>query len=188
MKRPGFFGGVLVAAALGVAASVVAAALAPLIGLHAVVRVLIPVLGLAYLLYLFSRSEERTGRITAIGAWLAIAAMSWWLAPPMHFYLAIHAGAVWLLRSLYFYSGVVPSLLDLGLSVFAVAVTAWAASHSGSLFLATWSFFLVQALFVAIPPVIRGRPCARRPAALQNEKFETARRQADAALRQLFTR
>lgn len=186
MKRPGFFQGVLVAAALGIAASIVAAALAPLIGLHAVVRLLIPTLGLAYVLYLFSRSAERTGRITAIGTWLTIAAMSWWLAPPLPLYLAIHAGAVWLLRSLYFYSGVMPSLLDLGLSAFAVAVTAWAATHSGSLFLATWSFFLVQALFVAIPPVIRGRRDAQRPAAVHNEKFETARRQADAALRQLF--
>ncbi len=187
MKRPGFFQGVLVAATLGVAASVVAAALAPLFGLPALVRLLIPALGLAYVLYLLSRSGERTGRITAVAAWFVIAVVAWWLAPPLPLYLTMHAGAVWLLRSLYFYTGVVPSLLDLGLSAFAVAAAAWAASHSGSLFLTTWCFFLVQALFVAIPPVIRSRQGTQAPAALQNEKFETARRRADAALRQLFT-
>ena len=181
MKRPGFFQGVLVAAAL-----------APLMGLPATVRLLIPALGLGYLLYLFSRNGERrdrmrTGRITALGAWAAMALASAWLAPPLSLYLCIHAGAIWLLRSLYFYSGVLPALLDLALSAASVAVTAWAALHSSSLFLAAWCCFLVQALFVAIPPAIRGRQRIAT-ATGHNENFERARRQAEAALHQLFSR
>ena len=193
MKRPGFFQGVLVAAALALAAGIAGAVLAPLMGLPATVRLLIPALGLGYLLYLFSRNGERrdrmrTGRITALGAWAAMALASAWLAPPLSLYLCIHAGAIWLLRSLYFYSGVLPALLDLALSAASVAVTAWAALHSGSLFLAAWCCFLVQALFVAIPPAIRGRQRIAATATGHHENFERARRQAEAALHQLFSR
>jgi hypothetical protein len=54
-------------------------------------------------------------------------------------------------------------------------------------FLATWCFFLVQALFVAIPPAIKSAQKAQRNTAADNENFERAKRNADQALRQLFT-
>ena len=58
MKRPSFLHGVIVAAVLGFFASAIVATLTPFIGLGAVIRLVIPAMGLAYLLYLFSRSEE----------------------------------------------------------------------------------------------------------------------------------
>jgi hypothetical protein len=100
-------------------------------------------------------------------------------------YVLIHVGAIWLVRSLYFYSGVVPALMDLSISTFSVSATAWAISRSGSVFLATWCFFLVQALFVAIPPAIKRRQ-ARQPVT-DNDNFARAKRDADKALHQLFT-
>ena len=156
-------------------------------GLGAVLRLVIPALGLAYLLYLFSRSEERIGRVTALSVWGALAAVTWWIAPPLPFYLLIHVGAIWLLRSLYFYSGMIPALIDLGVSTLSVSATVWAISRSGSVFLATWCFFLVQALFVAIPPAIRSRRSGQRSTVADNENFERAKRNADQALRHLFT-
>ena len=187
MKRPTFFHGVLVAAVLGFFASAIVATLTPFVGLGAVLRLVIPALGLAYLLYLFSRSEERVGFVTTLSLWSALAAVTWWIAPPLPFYLLIHVGAIWLVRSLYFYSGVLPALVDLGISSLSISATVWAISRSGSVFLATWCFFLVQALFVAIPPAIKGAQKARRSTAAENENFERARRNADQALRQLFT-
>lgn len=192
MKRPSFFHGVIVAAVLGFFASAIVATLTPFVGLGAVLRLVIPALGLAYLLYLFSRSEERVGRATALAAWGTLAAITWWVAPPLPLYLLIHVGAIWLLRSLYFYSGVMPALMDLGISTLSVSATVWAISRSGSVFLATWCFFLVQALFVAIPPAIRSRRKGQRDslansAIENNENFERAKRTADQALRQLFT-
>jgi hypothetical protein len=53
-------------------------------------------------------------------------------------------------------------------------------------FLATWCFFLVQALFVAIPPTIKSAQKTQRNTAADNENFERAKRNADQALRQLF--
>jgi len=187
MKRPSFFHGVIVAAVLGFFASAIVATLTPFVGLGAVIRMVIPALGLAYLLYLFSRSEERVGRVTTLSLWGALAAVTWWVAPPLPLYLLIHVGAVWLVRSLYFYSGVLPALMDLGVSTLSVSATVWAITRSGSVFLATWCFFLVQALFVAIPPAMKSKQKAKRNTAADNENFEHARRQADQALRQLFT-
>ena len=185
MKRPSFLHGVFVAALFGFFASVIVTALTPFIGLATVIRLVIPVLGAAYLFYLFSRSPERVGRVTTITLWSALAIAAWWLAPPLPLYLLIHVAAVWLVRSLYFYSGIVPALTDLGLSALSVSATVWAVSRSGSIFLAVWCFFLVQALFVAIPPTVRsGSP---RQVLATNKNFEHARRQADKALRSLFS-
>ena len=187
MKRPTFFHGVIVAAVLGFFASAIVATLTPFVGLGAVVRLVIPALALAYLLYLFSRSTERLGRVTALSAWTVLAVLTWWVAPPLPLYLLTHVAAIWLLRSLYFYSGLVPALMDLGISTLSVSATVWAISRSGSVFLATWCFFLVQALFVAIPPALAKKRKQQRSTPAESEQFETARRQADQALRQLFT-
>lgn len=186
MNRPGFFQGVVVAAVLGFFASASVATLTPFVGLGAVVRLVIPLLGLAYLLYLLNRSAERLGRVSTLTLWTAMSVVTWWFAPPLPLYLMVHVGAVWLVRSLYFYSGVMPALMDLGLSALSVSAAAWAITRSGSVFLATWCFFLVQALFVAIPRSVQHE--TDRPIPADNDNFERARRQADAALKQLFTR
>lgn len=183
MKRPTFFHGMLVAAALAFLASAVIAALTPFVGIGSVVRLSVPLVSLAYILYLLRSSGEKTGVITTVSLWSALAVAAWWIAPPLPFYILIHAGAIWLVRSLYFYSGVFPALLDLGLTALSIAGFMWAASRTGSVFMATWCLFLVQSLFAAIPRTIRKRPSAVQPAA--NESFERARRQADEALRLL---
>ena len=187
MKRPSFLHGVIVAAVLGFFASAIVATLTPFVGLGAVLRLVIPALAFAYLLYLFSRSDERVGRVTTLSLWSALAAVMWWLAPPLPLYLLVHVGVVWLVRSLYFYSGVMPALMDLGVSALSVSATVWAISRSGSVFLATWCFFLVQAVFVAIPPAIKSWRKQQHDTTSDNENFEHARRNADQALRRLFT-
>lgn len=186
-KRPGFLHGVIVAAVFGFFASAVVATLTPFLGFDSVIRLVIPALGLAYLLYLMRRSEERLGWVTALSLWSALTAITWWVAPAFPLYLLIHVAAVWLVRSLYFYSGVMPALIDLGLNALSISAAVWAISRSGSVFLATWCFFLVQALFVAIPPTMQGKKKPQRNTTADSEHFERARRQADAALRQLFT-
>ncbi len=186
MKRPSFFQGVVVAAAFAFFVSAMIATLTPFVGFFAVIRFVVPAIGLAYILYLLSKSNERVGRITTLTLWSALAAITWWAAPPLPLYLLIHVGAMWLVRSLYFYSGVLPALIDLGLSALSIAAAVWAISHTGSVFLATWCFFLVQALFVSIPPSVRSRTSSAKTATTDNEPFEHARRQADRALSQLF--
>jgi hypothetical protein len=187
MRRPSFFQGVVVAAAFAFFVSAMIATMTPFIGTYAVIRFVVPAMGLAYILYLLSRSNERVGRVTTLTLWSALAAVTWWVAPPLPLYLLIHVGVMWLVRSLYFYSGVLPALMDLGLSALSIAAAVWAISHTGSVFLATWCFFLVQALFVSIPPSVKPGTGAVKKARTDYEPFEHARRQADRALSQLFS-
>ncbi len=185
MKRPTFIHGVIVAAVLAFVASAFIAALTPFIGIDSVVRLVIPTLSFAYILYLLRSSNERIGNLTTLFVWCALAVVTWWIAPPLPFYVLIHVGAIWLVRSLYFYAGVFPALIDLGLSALSVSAFVWAVSRTGSVFLGTWSFFLVQAVFTAIPTAIGKR---NRPKAMvDNESFDRARRRADEAIRQLIT-
>lgn len=187
MKRPTFFHGVVVAAVLAFAASIIIGALTPFVGVGSIVRLVIPAVSLAYVMYLLRSSTERVGRITTLSLWSALAVATWWIGPPLPFYVLVHVGAVWLVRSLYFYSGIFPALMDLGLSAMSVTAFIWAASRTGSIFLAAWSFFLVQALFVVIPTTFARKKASSMAPATDNESFDRARRQADQALQQLFT-
>lgn len=187
MRGPTFFQGVIVAAVLGFFASAIVAVFVPFVGVGAVTRLVIPALALTYLLYLFSRNSERTGRVTTLVLWSAMTLVTWWFAPSLPLYLLVHIAAIWLVRSLYFYAGVFPALIDMGLSVLSTIASIWAISRTGSVFLATWCFFLVTALFVAIPQTMQAKRETQPNLAVDNEGFERARRQADQALRQLFS-
>lgn len=186
MKKPTFFHGVIAAAALAFIASAMVATLTPILGLGSVIRLAAPALSLAYILYLFRVSRQRTGRVVTLTLLGVMSAVTWWAEPHLAFYLLIHAGAVWLVRALYSYSGVIPAVMDLGLCALSVLAFSWAFTRTGSVFLATWTYFLVQALWVAIPPRMQARNPGREQAA-GSEPFERARRQADEALRQLFS-
>jgi hypothetical protein len=99
--------------------------------------------------------------------------------------LVSHLGIVWIIRALYFHSSVLPALLDLGLCALAGLAAIATARHSHSMFLTIWSFFLVQALFVAIPPLINTRRI--EPADHSQQRFKRALRTAEDAVRRMHT-
>jgi hypothetical protein len=94
----------------------------------------------------------------------------------------VHVGIVWIVRSLYHYSGLLPAVLDLGVSLLGVAFASWAAQRSGSAGLAFWCFFLVQAFHVLIPPTLTERGRIENAA---DDAFGRAQRAAESALRRL---
>jgi hypothetical protein len=186
MKRQMFIHGVLLAAVLAFAVSAIIATVTPFTGFFGVARLVIPAAAIAYILFLFRQSDERIGRMTTLSLWSLFAIVTWWFSPSLAFYLLLHVSAVWLVRSLYFYSGVFPSILDLGLSLFSITAFGWAIERTGSIFVGVWCFFLVQALFVVIPSSVATRK--DKPDSSQcNDSFDRARRQANQALQQLFT-
>jgi len=187
VKRPGFFEGAVVALVATIAGGACYSALTTVFPSTGVLRLLIAALGLAYIVYLLRRNEERVGRITTIALWLLAAVALWIFEPPSLLYLCGHLALVWLVRSLYFHSSLLAALADLGLVALGLAAAVWAARQSGSVALSLWCFFLVQALFVAIP--------ARFPAeggsandALPEDRFQRAHQTAEAALRSLSIR
>lgn len=187
MKRPGFFRGVIAAAVLAIGASAFVAAFIPFLGTVTVARLVIPGLAFAYLLYLLPMSGERVGRVTTFSLWSLMAIGAWLFVPSFSFYVLIHVGALWLIRSLYFYSGIVPSLMDIVLSGGAAIVALGTMHRTGSVFLATWAFFLLQALFVTIPASLRKKTVPVSPPERRDDGFERSRRQAEAALKQLVS-
>ncbi|MEJ2130101.1 MAG: hypothetical protein P8Y95_00375 [Gammaproteobacteria bacterium] len=181
MKRPSFLQGVGVAFVLSFFGAALFAMLTTFVNGAVAVRTLVSLVALAYAGYLLSRSDARVGRITVLAFSVLASGVAWALEVPLAFYLIVHVGLIWLIRALYLYAGVIPALMDLGLSVLALAAALWAALHSGSVFLAIWCFLLVQALHVTIPvSVERGSPAFDGDAA-----FQRARRAAEAAIARL---
>lgn len=185
MRRPTFLEGVAVALVASMSGSILFGALTTVFPVHGVLRLLIAGLGLAYVLYLLSRSGERVGRVLTLGLWGLTAAIGWIAAPPMELYVMLHCGLIWIIRSLYIYSGVLPALLDLGLNSLALSAAVWASVRSDSLFVIVWCFFLVQSLYVAVPSSMRRKRAKATAPVPREDRFHQAHRVAEAAIRRL---
>ena len=188
MRRPTFLSATGFALLMAAAAGCGYAVLAPVLAPAATLELLISGLGLLYLLWLLRAAERRAGRVTALAAWLLLSGIAWFLAPSVLTSLFLHAALLWLVRSLVRYRSALPALLDLGASVVAIGAAAWAARQTGSVFMTAWSFFLVQAVALAIPARIprRARRIDHGPDG--NGAFEQAKRRAESAFRQLIAR
>lgn len=185
MKTPSFLQGVGMALALSLSGSALFALFTQLTIDGSALRLVIALVAAAYLLFLLKGSSARVGRVTTALVWSAISGLSWILHPGLLVYLLIHIGLLWLVRCLYFYRSLLAALMDLGLQGLSLAAAVWALQQTGSLLLCLWSFFLVQALFAAIPPT--GFTPARSPlhGAIDKPGFARAHRSAEAALRRL---
>jgi hypothetical protein len=185
MKRPGFFEGVGVALITGIGGGMLFGTLTSIMATGFVLRLLIAAVSGVYLLYLLRRSEEKVGRITTLTAWILISAVIGLLDLGLPLYLAIHLGLLWLIRSLYFHASLISAFTDLGLVAIGLAAALWAIFETGNLFLGLWSFFLVQALFAAIPSDWKKSRNPDMPGQTAPDPFMHARRIADEALRKL---
>ncbi len=185
MKQPTFLEGVAVALAVSLAGGVSYAALDAVFPGVPVLRLLIAGIGLAYVVYLLSRSPERVGRVTAGAAWLLVAGSALVHAPapaalpvrapghPLADPLAVLLFQRCCLRC-----------ADLGLNGLGLSSAIWALTRTGSVLLGIWCFFLVQALFVVIPKSIRRKPGAGQ-AGHEEDRFQHAYRSAETAVRKL---
>jgi hypothetical protein len=185
MKRPTFLQGIGIAFLLSFFGAALFATFSPMLAPGLTMRLLVALLSFAYVLYLLAGSRERTGRIATMVLWALVAGVTWFATPPLPLYLIIHAGTIWLVRSLYYRSSVLPALLDLGLSGLSLVVAIGALSRSGSIFLSIWCFFLVQALFVAVPSSLKQTVNRKRADVDEDGGFQSAYRTAEAALRRI---
>ena len=183
MIRPTLFEGSAVALAASVAGSALHAALAPLTTPATALRLPLILLGLGYALYLLHRCPGCRGRAAALGAWLLLTLAGWWLSASASGLLAVQLALIWLIRASYFQRGVLAALADLALIGLGLCAARGAWLHTGSSALALWCFFVIQALFSAIPRQQR----ARRRAAPEapSQRFEQAYQSALQALRRL---
>jgi hypothetical protein len=187
MKKITFWNGVVFALLGSLIGSIGFFALTFLFSEDCAIRLLTSGLALAYILYLLLNSQERTGRITVLGAGIILWIMLWIIYPPLTEFIVLHVLAIWLIRSLYWYASLISSLADLGLNALSIASAFWALHHTGSLFLTFWCFFLVQALFVGIPTGIKNANLANAVIPDSESDFNRAYQTAEAAVRKLST-
>lgn len=187
MKKPTFWEGVVVALSASLAGAIGFFALSFLFAEDMAIRLVISGSAFVYSLYLLSRSGKRIGRITVVLSWCLLSAAVWLFFPSLILFLMLNVLPIWLIRSLYFYSRLFPALADLGLCLAGVASAFWALHYTGSPFLTFWCFFLVQALFIAVPA--GDKPTIADEAALSNSEaeFKRAHQAAEAAVRKLST-
>jgi len=187
MTRPSFLEGVLVALAASLASGALFSTLTLALRSPSALRWVIALVGLGYVLYLLGRSGARVGRVTTVLVWTLVSGAALALPLPLAPFVLLHGGMVWLIRSLYFHAGLVAALADLGLALLGLSAAVWAATQTGSLALAAWSLFLVQALFGLIPSGLARTAPDPLAGAQSDDAFERAHRGAEAALRRIHS-
>lgn len=183
MKTVTLLGGILVAVIFSLLGSVAYFVLSAVLPHDFLIRLLISVLSFAYSVYLLSRSHERIGRVSVIALWIIQLCLLWVFSVSIVYFVSVQLASIWLIRSLYFYSSLILSFFDLALMGLSVCIAIWAASHTSSLFLTLWCFFLTQALFVFIPRNIKKSSST----GTNKDDFQHAYRSAEAAIRKLST-
>ena len=184
MKRPNFIESSIVAFGLSFIASVIFSVMSAFLPTRWLLELIILGLSLGYVVYLLLRSSERIGRVTVFATWCAVGVASWFFSPSVLVLLMVQLGFIWLVRALYYYASVVMALADLVLVGAGVMVALWVLGHTESLFLALWCFFLMQSLFVMLPPGLSNRTQLTNPS---SDSFEQAYAQAKLAIKKLST-
>ena len=184
MKKPSFLQGALVGFAIALGGAALFSTLRLFVPAATALVAMMPVVAAVYVAYLMWRSDVRTGRFATFVLWSASALAIGLLVESVALAFVLHASLVWLVRSLYFHNGVLPALADLGLSALAVCAAVGTAMHSHSPMLSIWTYFLIQALFVAIPESLA---TPQPDVSEDTTPFRRAQRTAESALRRLVT-
>lgn len=186
MKKATFFEGVGFALISSIVVAVIFTAMSHIFLNSTVFKLMVAGLSFSYLVYLFLRSSEHTGRVTIISVWFATTAASLMFVSPLLAYIAIQLFMIWIVRSLYFYNSIFSALTDLALTGMSLLVAIWAMSVSGSVFLSFWCFFLMQALFVYIPKSFVTSEKSDQVYPVSDDKFEHAYHAAEIAVSKLI--
>ena len=150
MHRPTLLEGVLVALVLSLSVSPLVVFVQLAIGSLLAWKIGVMVLAYTYMCYLLTRSGRRSGRVT-LGL-LALTVLLTSLVFNLRFptILLLCVTLMWAVRSFAYSRSLVSAVLQGG-CVLGCGAALIVYGHSGSLALAIWSFFLVQAAFVLIP-------------------------------------
>lgn len=183
-SSPGFMGGVGVALVMSVFAALSHSVFGWLLPISLMGYLLVIALGLAYLLYLLSRSRHKTGRLTTVALYIVIAMSMTVTGMSMTWLLIVVLAMVWLVRSLYFYNSLLSALLDMGLTLISVSIAVAAWLHTDSLFLFVWCLMLVQACFIWIPADWRPKKTVLE-SIRSSDRFDRALRAAKSASQKL---
>ena len=189
MHRPTLLEGVLVALVLSLSVSPLVVFVQLAVGSLLAWKIGVMVLAYTYMCYLLTRSGRRSGRVT-LGL-LALAVLLASLVCNLRFptILLLCVTLMWAVRSCAYSRSLVSAVLHGGVCVLGCGAALIVYGHNGSLALAIWSFFLVQAAFVLIPAQFIRRsatPSGTTPGGAP-DSFGLAYHAAEQALERLTT-
>ena len=185
LKGPGILKGIGVAIVASCAAGFLAITLPVLFMSATSGALIVSVLSLGYLVFLLKHGQSRRGRVVVISAWFALSLGGWLIDASLVTQILLQLSLIWVVRSLYFHASVLAALLDLLLIIMALAAGIWAILQTGSLMMAVWCFFLCQSLFGAIPEFSRRNKTDEDSSPAAKDRFQTAHRVAQEAVRKL---
>ncbi|MEM1229382.1 MAG: hypothetical protein AAGI15_02510 [Pseudomonadota bacterium] len=184
---PGFASGALTAVALALAAALITtlSTAHTLLGTPTGISSGAPVVLLtgAYLLYLMRKAPGQAGRALLLSVWAASGTTLLLTGANLDLLLVTQLLLITVTRSLLFARSAAAVAADGVLTGAAAGAALWVLSHAGSAVLATWTFFLLQALW---PEAQRlAAPKGPGPRATPNRAFERAHQTAVRAIRRL---
>jgi hypothetical protein len=188
MKNRTFSEGLVFALSAAIGIGLLHSAIAAGMALQDELRLWIGLPGLLYLLYLPASDDTAAGRLIMPAAGVLLVLAAWLLPLQPTMLLIAFTGLIWLTRTLLIHHGTAAVLADLAVSMAAAGAAIWALLQSGSLPLAAWSYFLLQALFSLIPRVTPSSPRQLRGEGTNQDAFLSAYRVALHAMEQLATR
>jgi hypothetical protein len=190
MQRPTLLEGILVALVVSLAASPVVFLLSLLLGTVMAGKAVIVVIAYAYIVYLLAQSGRTAGRTTLAVLSLLVLLASVVFAARWTTVVLVAVALIWGIRACTYSRSLVVWLLHGGLCLLGLGAALWAYTHSGSIVLAVWSFFLLQALFVCVPPRLAQQPVEEGDVAggQDVDGFVRAHQAAQKALDRLRTR
>lgn len=152
MQHPTLLEGMAVALGACLVASPVWLVLRLWLGTAMAWKAFIVLLAFAYIVYLLGRRGKVTGRVTcaALSVLTCVASLCGGVSGLSVCLIAMVL--IWSVRAAMYGRSLTAALLHGGLCVLGLGAALWAYANSGSLTLATWGFFLTQALCACIPP------------------------------------
>lgn len=148
MQRPTLFAGILVALIAGMVVGPVVFALSLMLGASMAWKTAIVVMAYAYIVYLLAESSRTAGRTTLAVLSLLVLLASLVYAVQWSLVALIAMALMGGIRAYAYSQSLVAALLHGGICLLGLGAALWAYAHSGSIALASWSFFLMQAAFV----------------------------------------
>ena len=161
MHRPTLLEGVLVALVLSLSVSPLVVFVQLALGSLLAWKMAVMVMAYTYICYLLARSGRKSGRMTLGLLVLTVLLASLLFNLRFATLLLLCVTLTWGMRSFAYSRSLVSAVLQGGVCVLGCGAALMVYGHSGSLALAIWSFFLVQAAFVLIPAQFMRR--AARP-------------------------
>lgn len=162
MQRPTLLEGVFIALGFSVLLGPLAVLVQMLVGSPLVWKAMVGIMTVMYLVYLLAQSGQRRGRLTVGLAALLVLGLVFVFNVPLSTMVLLSLTLIWGVRSFAYSRSVLAAALHGGLCLLGCGAARLLYERSGSLSLAVWGFFLLQAAFVFIPARLARQRAYRR--------------------------